>query len=222
MAAKEGYLFISVGDRHFRDSAQVLHTHNGKIMRLNLDGSVPEDNPFVDVPNARPEIWSYGHRNPQGLTVHPETEKIWSHEHGPRGGDEINVVEKGKNYGWPIITHGEEYEGGPVGEGVKFQDGLEQPFRYYSPSVAPSGMTFYTGSDFPEWKGNLFFGAMSQRNLYRIGMIDGQITEEERMLENLAWRIRFVEQGPDHCLYFGTDNGQIWSIQPLNPVVEAD
>ena len=213
---QEGYLFITVGDRHFRDSAQVLHTHNGKIMRLHDDGRIPKDNPFVDHPNARPEIWSYGHRNPQGLALHPETGQLWEHEHGPKGGDEINIIKPGRNYGWPVVTYGEEYEGGPVGAGLAYQTETEPPFRYYSPSVAPSGLTFYTGPDFPEWQGNLFFGAMSQRNLYRLTTSDGQIRGEERLLESKGWRIRFISQGPDGALYFGTDEGQIWRICSVN------
>lgn len=212
---QEGYLFISVGDRHFRDSAQVLNTHNGKIMRIHDDGRIPMDNPFVGHPDARPEIWSYGHRNPQGLALHPETGQLWEHEHGPKGGDEINRIKRGKNYGWPDVTYGEEYEGGPVGAGNTYHPEMEQPLRYYSPSVAPSGLTFYTGQDFPDWHGHLFFGAMSQRNLYRLALSEGQIRGEERLLESNGWRIRFVRQGPDKMLYFGTDEGQVWRIRPL-------
>ena len=126
-------------------------------MRLHRNGRVPADNPFVNTPGARPEIWSYGHRNPQGLAFDPATGELWENEHGPKGGDEINIIRRGQNYGWPVITFGEEYDGGPVGEGRTYQTGLQQPFRHYSPSVAPSGLTFYTGPDFPEWKGNLFF-----------------------------------------------------------------
>lgn len=212
---REGYLFITVGDRHFRDSAQLLHTHNGKIMRIHGDGRIPDDNPFIQQTVARPEIWTYGHRNPQGLALDPATHQIWEHEHGPKGGDEINLILRGRNYGWPLVTYGEEYEGGPVGEGLAFREGMEPPFRHYSPSVAPSGLTFYTGKDFPAWQGNLFFGAMGQRNLYRIGMQEGRIRAEERLLEAKNWRIRFVRQGPDQQLYFGTDEGEVWRICPL-------
>ena len=212
---KDGYLFFSVGDRHFRDSVQLLSTHNGKIMRLHEDGTVPDDNPFTHLPNTNPEIWSYGHRNPQGLCVHPVSGEIWEHEHGPKGGDEINIIHKGLNYGWPIITYGEEYAGGPIGAGITRKENMEQPFRFYAPSVAPSGMTFYTGKDFPEWEGNLFFAAMSQRNLYRLAFREGKLVGEERLLESKAWRIRFIRQGPDGLLYFGTDEGEIWQILPV-------
>lgn len=218
LVIQDDYLFISVGDRHFRDSAQVLHKHNGKIIRIYKDGSVPEDNPFVGHPTAQPEIWSYGHRNPQGMVLHPETGQLWEHEHGPKGGDEINLIKRGRNYGWPLITHGEEYEGGAVGEGRMFQEDMEAPWRHYSPSVAPSGMTFYSGRSFPEWHGNLFFGAMSQRNLYRLGISGGRIRAEERLLENKGWRIRFICQGPDGLLYFGTDEGKVWRIRPVRLV----
>ncbi len=215
LVCRDDYLFITVGDRHFRDSAQLLHTHNGKIMRLHLDGRIPEDNPFVGVPTARPEIWSYGHRNPQGLALQPGSNQLWENEHGPKGGDEINIIQKGLNYGWPAITFGEEYEGGPVGKGLAHQTGMEQPFRHYSPSVAPSGLTFYSGAAFSQWKGNLFFCAMSQRNLYRLTIEEGRIRGEERLLERKGWRIRFIEEGPDGLLYFGTTEGEVWRMKPI-------
>ncbi|HKG93603.1 MAG TPA: PQQ-dependent sugar dehydrogenase [Gemmatimonadaceae bacterium] len=209
-----GYLYISVGDRDTRELAQQLSNHYGKVVRLHDDGRVPRDNPFVGRPGALPEIWSYGHRNPQGLARHPETGELWEHEHGPRGGDEVNVVRPGRNYGWPAITYGQEYRGGPVGEGITAKDGMEQPLHYYVPSIAPSGMDFYTGRALPRWRGSLFIGGMAIRHLNRLVVERGAVVREERLLADKGWRIRSVREGPDGFLYIGIDGGAILRLRP--------
>ena len=212
---QDGYLFISAGvDKSKQDSAQVLTNHLGKIMRIKEDGSVPEDNPFVNVPGARPEIWCYGTRNAQGLTINPVTHEIWEHEHGPKGGDEINIIQKGKNYGWPVITYGKEYDDTLIGEGLTKKEGMEQPFHYYVPSIAPSGMVFYTGDKYPHWKGNLFIGSMVLMHLNRLTIRDGLVVNEERIMKGMNWRVRNVIQGPDGYLYLGVDGGMILKILP--------
>lgn len=212
---RDGYLFFSIGDRLMRDSAQSLSTHNGKMIRLYEDGRIPQDNPFYSTPNALPEIWSYGHRNQQGMDFHPRTGELWIHEHGPKGGDEINIVRPGRNYGWPVITYGEEYAGGPVGLGITHKTGMEQPVYYYTPSIAPSGMTFYTADAFPAWKGDLFIGAMAGRHLNRLVLEGNQVVKEERILQDYPWRVRCVKQGPDGFLYLGVDVGMIIRMRPL-------
>ncbi len=212
---QDGYLFISTGvDVTKQDSSQVLTNHLGKIMRIKEDGSVPEDNPFVNVPGARPEIWCYGTRNAQGLTINPFTNEIWEHEHGPKGGDEINIIQKGKNYGWPVITYGKEYDDTLIGKGLTQKEGMEQPFHYYVPSIAPSGMVFYTGDKYPAWKGNLFIGSMVLMHLNRLTIRDGLVVNEERILKGMNWRVRNVIQGPDGYLYIGVDGGMILKILP--------
>ncbi|HEU5171626.1 MAG TPA: PQQ-dependent sugar dehydrogenase [Gemmatimonadales bacterium] len=210
-----GYLFISLGDRDERDRAQRLDTHHGKIVRLHDDGRAPNDNPFAGRPGALPEIWSYGHRNPQGLTWRAEDGTLWEHEHGPRGGDEVNILRRGANYGWPVITYGREYEGGPVGEGLTRGDGMEQPVHYFIPSIAPSGMEFYTGDLVPKWKGNLFIGAMGLTHLNRLVVRGDTVIAEERLFDGMRWRVRLVRQGPDGFLYIGTDTGQILRLRPV-------
>ncbi len=212
---QDGYLYFSTGvDKSKQDSAQLLTNHLGKIMRIKEDGGIPEDNPFVHVPKALPEIWCIGTRNAQGLTINPYTKAIWSNEHGPMGGDEINIFEKGKNYGWPIITYGEEYDSTPVGKGITKMEGMEQPVHYYVPSIAPSGMVFYTGDKFPKWKGNLFIGGMILTHLNRSVIKDDKVVHEERILKNQKWRVRNVIQGPDGYLYIGVDVGMILKISP--------
>jgi len=204
--ATDGHLFVTLGD-HFgpRDAAQDLTTDNGKIVRIATDGSVPKDNPFAGKNGARPEIWSYGHRNPQGLTLNPATGKLWEIEHGPRGGDEVNVIEKGKNYGWPVIGYGIDYSGAKIHESTH-KAGMEQPLKYWVPSIAPSGMAFDEGDQFPAWKGNLFVGALAGQMLVRL-TIDGEsVTGEERLLHDLGERIRDVRNGPGGALYLLTDN----------------
>ncbi len=201
-----GHLFISLGDRNERDSAQQLDNHNGSLIRITEDGGIPRDNPFVGRDQALPAIYSYGHRNIQGMAQHPQTGQIWLHEHGPRGGDEINVPEAGKNYGWPVITYGREYYGPSIGPAQKA--GLEQPVHHWTPSIAPSGMAFYTGTALPGWQGDLFVGALVQTHLARLRFDGLHLVEEERLLEKEGLRIRDVRQGPDGLLYLLVDANQ--------------
>lgn len=202
---RQGNLFITLGDRgNLSDEAQNLANHIGKVIRIRPDGSVPADNPFVNRPDARPEIWSYGHRNVQGATLHPETGKLYTIEHGSRGGDEVNQPEAGKNYGWPVITYGIDYSGAKIGVGTH-RDGMEQPVFYWDPSIAPSGATIYTGDKFPGWRGNLITGALAAGLLARLELRNGQVTGEFRYLEARRERIRDVVQGPDGYLYLLTD-----------------
>ena len=203
--AKDKTLFVTVGDRfQLMDKAQTLDNDLGKVIRINADGSIPKDNPFVGKAGARPEIWSIGHRSQEGLTLGPDG-RIWEMEHGPRGGDEINRPDPGKNYGWPTITYGEDYNGKPIKDGITAKDGLEQPLYYWDPVIAPSGMTFYTGAMFPEWKGNLFVGSLKQTHVDRLVMNGTKVTGEERMFPELNVRIRDIIQGPDGALYVSTD-----------------
>ena len=212
---KDGLLFITTGvTKTYQDSAQLLTNHLGKIMRIREDGSIPEDNPFVNVPGALPDIWCLGTRNPQGLTINPYTQEIWENEHGPMGGDEVNIIQGGKNYGWPLITYGLEYDSTPVGKGLTHMEGMEQPIHYYVPSIAPSGMEFYTGSEFPMWKDNLFNGSMVLMHLNRLVIKDNKVVHEERLLLDQKWRVRCVKQGPDGFLYIGVDGGMILRIRP--------
>lgn len=215
LAFRERYLFVTMGDRwDLRHLSQSPGTHLGKVMRLYQDGTAPEDNPFVGVTGALPEVWSLGNRNAQGLVVHPLTGELWEHEHGPKGGDEVNVIEAGRNYGWPVITYGLEYSGEPVGDGLTEKEGMEQPVHTYVPSIAPSDMFFYTGDAFPAWRGNLFIGALALTHLNRL-VLDGRtVVHEERLLEDRGWRIRFVQQGPDDAVYIGTDDGRILRLVP--------
>ena len=209
-------LFLTTGD-HFttRDQAQNLGNDLGKIIRIRPDGSVPPDNPFVGKAAAKPEIWSYGHRNPQGLTLHPVTGKLWEHEHGPRGGDEVNLIEKGKNYGWPVIGYGIDYSGAKIHESTQ-KAGMEQPLKYWVPSIAPSGMTFYTGNVFAPWRGSLFVGALAGQLLVRLELDGDKVVREERLLQQLRERIRDVREGPDGALWLATDSssGRILRLTP--------
>jgi len=213
--ARDGNLFVTLGERNSqRDSAQDLGTHIGKIVRITRDGGVPADNPFVGRKDALPEIWSYGHRNIQGATLHPETGQLWVHEHGPRGGDEINLPLVGRNYGWPVITYGREYSGPAIGEGTE-KAGMEQPVHYWVPSIAPSGMAFHSGNGYPAWKGQLFVGALAARQLVRLAVDpDGSIRSEERIA--IDGRVRDVREGPDGALYLLTDEdaGQLLRVIP--------
>jgi glucose/arabinose dehydrogenase len=214
--APDGNLFLTTGD-HFtaRDQAQNLGNHLGKLIRIRPDGSVPPDNPFVGRAGAKPEIWSYGHRNAQGLALHPASGKLWEHEHGPRGGDEINLIEKGKNYGWPVIGYGIDYSGAKIHESTR-KEGMEQPLWYWVPSIAPSGMAFYTGHLFPAWRGNLFVGALASQLLARLELDGDKVVKEERLLRELRERIRDVRQGPDGALWLLADNsaGRILRLAP--------
>jgi glucose/arabinose dehydrogenase len=213
----DGNLFLSNGE-HFtnRDMAQTLDSHLGKIVRITPDGEAPNDNPFVDKPGARPEIWSLGHRNPQGLAINPADGKLWEQEHGPMGGDEINIIGKGKNYGWPMVSYGLNYNGTPVGTGKAQAPGMADPVWHWTPSIAPSGMAFYTGDLFPGWKGSLFNGALKFMLVSRLELKGDTVIKEERMLQGLRERIRDVRQGPDGALYLLTDNyaGRILRVAP--------
>jgi aldose sugar dehydrogenase len=214
--ARDGNLFLTLGE-HFthRNEAQNLGNHLGKIVRVTPDGAVPPDNPFVGRQDARPEIWSYGHRNAQGAVLHPITGKLWELEHGPMGGDEINIPLGGKNYGWPVIGYGVNYDGTKAHEATS-KPGMEQPVKYWVPSIAPSGMAFYTGDLFPKWKGNLFVGALKFQLLVRLELDGEKVTKEERMLQDLRERIRDVRQGPDGALWLLTDNsnGRVLRVTP--------
>lgn len=208
--SRDGHLFITLGDRQRdeeRGKAQQLSTLHGKIVRILPDGSIPSDNPFVNTPGARPEIWSLGHRNPQGAAVHPGTGELWASEHGPQGGDEINIVRSGRNYGWPVVTYGCEYlTCRRIGEGQN-KPGMEGPVSWWVPrSIAPSGLTFYTGNRYPEWKGNLFTGALAGEALWRLTLDGNRIIAREPLLTQLGERIRDVRQGPDGWLYLLTDS----------------
>lgn len=209
-----GYLYIGIGDRELPELAQDLSTDAGKIVRLRDDGTVPANNPFARVVGARPEIWSLGHRNPHGLAIDPFTGALWEHEHGPRGGDEINIIRAGRNYGWPVITYGIEYSGEPVGKGLTHRDGMEQPVYFYIPSIAPSGMAFYSGPDFTRWRGNVFLGSLSYRHLNRVVLRGNRVVREERLLSDRGWRIREVRQGPDGFLYLGVESGLLVRLRP--------
>ena len=216
----DGKLFLTLGERYSRkDDAQRLDNHHGKIIRINKDGSVPPDNPFVGKAGALPEIWSYGHRNLQGAVLAPDG-VLWTHEHGPQGGDEINLPKAGANYGWPIITYGENYGGGKIGEGLTRQTGMEQPLHYWVPSIAPSGMAFLTSERYGKaWQGNLFVGSLKFAYLDRIELsrpYAGQVVRESKLLDDTGERIRDVRQGPDGLLYVLTDssNGQLIRLLP--------
>ena len=212
----DGNLFVTLGEHFFtRDEAQNLGNHLGKVVRIAPDGSVPKDNPFVGRADAKPEIWSYGHRNPQSLAINPATGVLWEIEHGPKGGDEVNIIGKAKNYGWPVIGYGIDYNGTKIHESTS-KDGMEQPIKYWVPSIAPSGMAFYNGALFPAWKGSLFTGALAGRMLVRLSLDGDKVTGEERLLQNLNERIRDVRQGPDGAIWLLTDNsaGRILRVSP--------
>jgi aldose sugar dehydrogenase len=212
--SRDGNLWLTLGD-HFtsRDEAQNLANHIGKIVRVTPDGAAPPDNPFVGRAGAKPEIWSYGHRNSQGAALHPESGKLWEHEHGPRGGDEVNIPLAGKNYGWPVIGYGIDYSGAKIHEATA-KAGMEQPVKYWVPSIAPSGMAFYTGNLFPAWKGNLFVGALAGQLLVRLELDGEKVGKEERLLGSFGARIRDVRQGPDGAIWLATDDGRILRVTP--------
>ncbi len=214
---REGRLYVTLGDRGARDRAQDLGDHAGSVIRITADGLVPQDNPFIDHEGARPGIFSYGHRNLQGAALHPETGELWAHEHGPQGGDELNVVRAGRNYGWPVITYGKEYVTG-FGIGTTHKEGMEQPLHYWVPSIAPSGMAFYTGDKFPQWRGDLFIGSLKFRLLVRLELDGDKVVHEERLLEDVLGRIRDVRSGPDGYLYLLTDaaDGKLVRLEPVD------
>lgn len=210
-------LFLTLGERYSRkEDAQTLNNHHGKIVRLRKDGSVPADNPFVQKTGALPEIWSYGHRNLQGAALDAQG-KLWTTEHGPQGGDELNRPEAGKNYGWPVITYGENYGGGAIGAGITAKAGMEQPLHYWVPSIAPSGMAFVTSERYgKDWLGNLLVGSLKFGYVARLQLKDGRIARETQLLPDLGQRVRDVRQGPDGLIYLLTDaaNGQVLRLLP--------
>jgi aldose sugar dehydrogenase len=209
----DGTVYMTVGDRHQQTPAQDLGTDKGKILRLNDDGSIPRDNPFVDRAGARPEIFAYGVRNPQGLFIEASTGTIWEAEHGPRGGDELNVVVRGHNYGWPVITFGINYDGTTISNETA-RDGMEQPIVQWTPVISPSGLTIYAGDRLPGWRGSVFLGALSGEHLRRIEIQDGRVTHQEILLGRLHQRIRDVREGPDGLLYVLTDAGGLLRLEP--------
>ena len=214
--ARDGTLFITLGDRfHSRERAQALDSHLGKVVRIAIDGSVPADNPLAGRSDARPEIWSWGHRNVQGAALHPQTGELWTHEHGPQGGDEINRTRAGLNYGWPEVTYGREYvTGRKIGAG-EAREGVEPPVLQFTPSIAPSGMAFYTGDVFPQWKGNLFVGALKFQLVARVVLEGDRVVHEERLFAELGRRIRDVRQGPDgHLWLVDETEGRILRLDP--------
>lgn len=213
----DGKLYVTVGERGDSDRAQDLDSHNGTTVRLNDDGTVPGDNPFLNTAGALPETYSYGHRNSQGMARHPVSGEIWLSEHGPQGGDEINIVRAGVNYGWPVITYGRSYAGFSIGEGSE-KPGMAQPILHWTPSIAPSGMAFYTGDKFPSWRGNLFVGSLKFRHLVRLELDGERVVSQERLLEGAFGRVRDVRQGPDGLLYLLTDEneGALIRLEPAS------
>ncbi|KZK65225.1 oxidoreductase [Shewanella baltica] len=215
--APDGTLFITLGDRYSeKDSAQTLDNHLGKVVRINADGSVPKDNPFINTAGALPEIWSIGHRNMQGAAINPTSKVLWTGEHGPQGGDELNIDEAGKNYGWPVITYGENYGGGKIGEGTH-KAGMEQPVYKWVPSIATAGFMFYTGDKFPQWQNNILLASLKEKTIVRLVLDGDKIIKEERLLKNeLGQRLRSVVQGPDGLIYLVTDEAKskIYQISP--------
>ena len=210
---KDGYLYFSIGDRGNRDvNPQDITRDGGKIYRINDDGSIPKDNPFVGNSGAKTAIFSYGHRNPQGLTLHPETGQLWEHEHGPRGGDEINIIEKGKNYGWPVITYGINYIGTKITDETS-RPGMEQPVYQWTPSIAPSGMAFVSSDKYPKWKGDLLVGSLAFQYLERLEIKNGEVTYREKLLDGMG-RVRNVRQGPDGFIYVGIEGKGIFRLEP--------
>jgi len=215
--SKDGFLFITTGERSDmagRMQAQKLDAAFGKVIRILPDGAVPKDNPFTSVAGALPTIWSYGHRNIQSAAIHPKTGELWTVEHGPRGGDELNVARRGKDYGWPTINYGNEYSGGPIGEGLTQKAGMEQPLYYWDPVIAPSGMAFYEADLFPAWKGSVFIGGMKDKDLVRLTLEGEKVVGEERLLKDLGQRIRDVRVGPDGAVYVLTDGGSLVKLVP--------
>lgn len=215
LIAKDGNLFLSTGERSdkvTRPQAQDLNSGLGKVIRITKDGQPATGNPFVGTENARPELYSYGHRNVQGITLHPQTGDLWEVEFGPRGGDELNRIEAGKNYGWPTITYGIEYGGGKIGDAIQQKAGLEQPVYYWDPVISPSGITFYSGKQIAEWKNNLFVSSLSGMHVCRLIIENNKVTGEERLLSGENQRFRDITEGPDGALYAITDGGRLYRI----------
>lgn len=213
--APDGTLFMTVGERGDGERAQDTSDHAGSVLRLTRDGQPAPDNPFIGQQGYKPEIWSYGHRNPQSAAIHPETGVLWTVEHGARGGDEINIPEAGKNYGWPVISYGRHYSGATIGQGTS-KEGMEQPVHYWDPSIAPSGMAFVTSDRYPDWKGDMLVGALAGQHLARVDLDGGTVVGEEKLLTDLGERIRDVRQGPDGYVYVLTDSddGRLLRLQP--------
>lgn len=214
-----GHLFVTMGERseeQFRGQAQDLDSHLGKIVRINPDGSVPQDNPFVGQEGALPEIWSYGNRNVQAAAMNPETGDLWEIEHGPMGGDELNIIQPGNNYGWPLVSYGVNYDGTPVNEGEAKMEGVTDPILTWTPVIAPSGMIFYQGEAFPDWQGDILVGGLASTALVRVDLEGESASEAERLLEDLGMRIRDVAQDPEGAVYVITDdaNGHLLKITP--------
>lgn len=210
-----GHLFVSIGDRGTMENAQNLTNHAGKILRIRDDGSIPEDNPFVGRADARPEIWAYGIRSPQGLALHPVTGELWETEHGPRGGDEINLILPGRNYGWPEITYGINYSGASISDRTE-AEGMEQPLHYWVPSIATSGLAIYDGDRFPRWRGSAFVGGLAGQHLALVGFDGTVVTGEDKLLAGLGHRIRDIEVGPDELIYLLVDaeNAPVLRLEP--------
>jgi glucose/arabinose dehydrogenase len=226
---RNGFLFLSLGDRQVPPEgnleahpAQDLSNHHGKIVRLHDDGRVPSDNPFVNRAGARPEIWSYGHRNVQGLAIHPQTGELWTNEHGPQGGDELNRIQPGRNYGWPVIGYGVNYQTGLAIHSGTHRQGMEQPVRVWVPSIGISGLMIYTGDRFPEWRGNMFVGGMVGQQLARLTLKDDRVINEETLVQQMG-RIRDIRQGPDGYIYLVTDDreGKATPVLRLEPIQRA-
>lgn len=216
---KEGNLFVSTGERSdlaTRYNAQKLETAHGKVVHITPEGEPVEGNPFIGKEGALPEIYSYGHRNPQGLDIHPVTGELWLSEMGPRGGDELNLIKPGKDYGWPTITYGIEYNGNAVGEGITAKEGMEQPVYYWDPVLSPSGMAFYAGNAIPEWQNNLFIGGLNSNHIARLVIEGDRVVGEERLLANEGQRFRDVGAGNDGALYAVTDEGRLYRIAKAN------
>jgi aldose sugar dehydrogenase len=211
----DGHLYLAMGERGKRKLSQRLDNDLGKVLRFNVDGSIPADNPFATTPDARPAIFTYGHRNPQGFARHPATGELWVTEHGPQGGDELNRLVPGANYGWPVITYGEEYGGGEIGEGTE-KPGMEQPVYYYVPSIATGGLSFYKGSQFPEWNGDAFIGALRALHLNQLSFEPNKKIGEHRLLSDLNLRVRDVKQGPDDYLYVLSEQGSLIRLTPAD------
>lgn len=211
---RQGRLFVTSGDRGNWDNVQRLDRGQGKIFRIERDGGIPADNPFVGRDDALASVWSYGHRNPQGAALHPQTGELWQTEHGARGGDELNIARAGLNYGWPVITLGVNYNGQPIGSGRADAPGMQQPIHHWTPSIAPSGLAFYTADRFPAWKGNLFVGALAFMRVVRLELDGDKVVSEEALLTDLGERIRDVRVGPDGYLYLLTDaaNGKLLRV----------
>ncbi len=211
----KGHVFVSTGERGTKDNAQTLENHHGKVLRLNEDGSVPDDNPFVDEANAKPEIWTYGHRNVQGMVYDADSDILWAHEHGPQGGDEINIVEKGNNYGWPKVTHGIDYDGSIISEESEME-GITPAIHFWDPSIAPCGMALVTSDKFPEWKGNLLVGALSFQHVARVSLSGKEYEGEEKLLDGVG-RVRAVAESPDGYIYVATEEpGMLLKLSPEN------